>query len=204
MSEVTAVQQYPPHMKLRVMLIDREAGRSTILEQTLIDSGCEVVAKVSVQEDLLARVKAVRPDIILVDLDSPDRATLESLHSLNRDLPHPVVMFAEEGDTGTIERAIRAGVSAYVVDGLSPRRLKPIMDVAIARFREYQALRKELDETRDKLADRKEVDKAKGLLMRRGMIEEEAYAALRKMAMDRNVKIGEAARMLIAAAELLG
>lgn len=186
------------------MLIDRDIGRSAILDQALADSGCEVVARVTAQEDILRRVKEVGPDIILVDLESPDRDTLESLHSVHRNLPRPIVMFAEKSDPETTERAIRAGVSAYVVDGLAPGRLQPIMDVAIARFREYQALRAELEETRGKLSDRKDVDKAKGILMRRGMSEEEAYAALRKMAMDRNVKIGEAARMLVAAAELLG
>lgn len=194
-----------PAMTLRVMLIDQTPGRSAILAQALVDNGCEVVARLTSQTDLLARIAETRPDVIIIDMESPDRDTLESLRSISRDQPKPIVMFAEKSDSTTIEDAVRAGVSAYVVDGMSPSRLRPILDVAIARFREFQALRRELEETKSKLADRKEVDKAKGILMKqKGMSEEQAYAALRKMAMDRNVKIGEAARMLIAAAELLG
>jgi response regulator NasT len=175
------------------------------LEQALRDNGCDVVARLSTHEDLLVRLDEVRPDVIIIDMESPDRDTLESLRSISRDQPRPIVMFAEQSDSGTIEEAVRAGVSAYVVDGMSGSRMRPIIDVAIARFREYQALRQELEETKTKLADRKDVDKAKGILMqRKGIGEDEAYAALRKMAMDRNIKIGEAARTLIAAAELLG
>lgn len=192
-------------MSQRVMLIDLNPGRAALLEQALRDNGCDVVARVSTHEDLLVRLDEVRPDVIIIDMESPDRDTLESLRSISRDQPRPIVMFAEKSDSGTIEEAVRAGVSAYVVDGMSASRMRPIIDVAIARFREYQALRQELEETKTKLADRKDVDKAKGILMqRKGIGEDEAYSALRKMAMDRNIKIGDAARTLIAAAELLG
>lgn len=192
-------------MTQRVMLIDLNPGRAALLEQALRDNGCDVVARVSSHEDLLLKLDQVRPDVIIIDMESPDRDTLESLRSISRDQPRPIVMFAEKSDSDTIREAVGAGVSAYVVDGMSPSRLRPILDVAIARFREYQALRQELEETKTKLADRKDVDKAKGILMqRKGMGEDEAYAALRKMAMDRNIKIGDAARTLIAAAELLG
>jgi two-component system, response regulator / RNA-binding antiterminator len=123
---------------------------------------------------------------------------------LNRDNPHPVVMFAAEGDTDAIERAVRAGVSAYVVDGLNPARVKTILDVAVARFREYQALRRELQETRTQLADRKQIDRAKGLLMKhRDMDEEQAYRAMRKMAMDRGQRLAEVANNIIAVLEML-
>ncbi len=192
-------------MSQRVMLIDLNPGRAALLEQALRDNGCDVVARLSTHEDLLVRLDEVRPDVIIIDMESPDRDTLESLRSISRDQPRPIVMFAEKSDSGTIEEAVRAGVSAYVVDGMSGSRMRPIIDVAIARFREYQALRQELEETKTKLADRKDVDKAKGILMqRKGIGEDEAYSALRKMAMDRNIKIGDAARTLIAAAELLG
>jgi response regulator NasT len=114
-------------------------------------------------------------------------------------------MFAEESDRDTIQAAVRAGVSAYVVDGFSHRRLRAVMDLAIARFREYQALRQELEEAYAKLADRKDIERAKGILMaRRGLDEDAAYRLLRKMAMDRNKKIGEVARSLLSAVELLG
>ena len=192
-------------MGLRVMLVDQNRGRAAILEQALMDHGHEVVARVSTEEDLIGKVNEVKPDIIIIDMDSPDRDTLESMRTITRDQPKPIVMFSDKSDSLAINDAVRAGVSAYVVDGLSPNRLKPIMDVAIARFREFQALRNELEETKSKLVDRKDVEKAKGILMKqRGMSEDEAYKALRKLAMDRNIKIGDAARNLIAAAELLG
>lgn len=190
-------------MPLRVMLIDQNAGRAALLEQALRDNGHEVVARLAAREDILAPVAAFKPDIIIIDMDSPDRDTLESMRTISREQPRPIVMFADDGDSEMIANAVRAGVSAYVVDGLQPQRLKPIMDVAIARFREFQALREELAQTRGKLLDRRDVDKAKGILMRRGMNEDDAYKALRKMAMDRNIRIGEAARSVLAVAELL-
>lgn len=191
--------------RLRVMLFDKSAGRAAILEQALKDQGCEVVARLSDGEDVFKRVQELQPDVVFVDMDIPDRDTLESMRLINREQPRPVIMFAAQSDGATIEEAVRAGVSAYVVDGLNPSRIRPIMDVAIARFREYQALRNELELTRNKLADRRDIDKAKGVLMRqKGLSEEDAYSALRKLAMDRNQKLGDVARMLLAAAELLG
>lgn len=191
-------------MTLRVMLIDETPQRAALLEQALKDHGYEVVARVGPGEDLLARVEQLQPDIVIVDMESPDRDTLESMRNISRDRPRPIVMFSESGDRRTIDAAVRAGVSAYVVAGLDPNRLRPIVEVAVARFREFHALRDELEQTKSKLADRRDVDKAKGMLMtEKGMSEEQAYAALRKMAMDRNITIGEAARALIAAADLL-
>lgn len=191
-------------MTLRVMLIDETPQRAALLEQALRDQGHRVVARLEPNDDLIARAGEVQPDIIIVDMESPDRDTLESMRDISRDRPRPIVMFSEAGDSRTIDEAMRAGVSAYVVAGLDPERLQPILEVAAARFREYQALRRELEQTKNKLADRRDIDKAKGILMRqKGMGEDEAYAALRKMAMDRNVRIGEAARSLIAAADLL-
>jgi two-component system, response regulator / RNA-binding antiterminator len=189
---------------LRVMLIDSDAGRAAVMEQALKDQGHEVLMRVATDADILDHVGRLEPDIIIVDMDSPDRDTLESMRTISRERPRPIVMFADDGDSRMISEAVHAGVSAYVVDGLRPSRLKPIMDVAIARFREFQALRTELEDTRNRLEERKLVERAKGILMRgKGMSEEDAYRALRKMAMDRNQRIGEAARNLIAVAELL-
>lgn len=191
-------------MSLRVMLIDQNRGRVAILEQALLDNGYEVVARSSVEEDLLQRISDVKPDVIIVDMESPDRDTLESMRTISRDQPRPIVMFAERSDRISIGEAVKAGVSAYVVDGMSPGRLNAIMEVAIARFREFQALRNELEETKSRLEDRKLIDKAKGILMKqRNMSEDEAFKVLRKMAMDRNIKLGEAARNVIIVAELL-
>jgi len=186
------------------MLVDQNRGRVAILEQALVDNGYEVVARVSMEDDLLRRISEVKPDFIIVDMESPDRDTLESMRSISRDQPKPIVMFAEKSDAVTIGEAVKAGVSAYVVDGMSPGRLKAIMDVAIARFREFQALRNELEETKNRLEDRKLIDKAKGILMKqKGVSEDQAYKMLRKMAMDRNIRIGEAARTVIIVADLL-
>ncbi len=180
-------------------------GRAAILEQALTDAGYEVAERITTCHDLPAQVRRIEPDVIIIDLDSPDRDTLENMRIISRDQPKPVVMFAADDDAGTIHEAVRAGVSAYVVDGLAGHRVKPVMEVAIARFREYQALRSELEETRNTLAERKVVDKAKGIIMRqRGVSEGEAYQLLRRAAMDSNQRIAEVARNLIRAAELLG
>lgn len=190
---------------LRVLIVDEDPGRSAILEQALNDGGCSVIAKLSSGEQLSAQVQEHQPDVIIIDLDSPDRDTLEQMHSITRDQPRPIVMFAEDDDSGTINQAIKAGVSAYIVDGLEGKRVKPVMEVAIARFREYQALRDELAKAKDSLEERKLVDRAKAILMQRqGMSENEAHQALRKLAMDQGKKLGEVAKNVISVLELLG
>lgn len=189
---------------LRVMLVDDVQGRAAILDRALRDNGYEVVARVGTDEDLLRRVDEIHPDIIIIDMESPDRDILEHMRMITRDKPKPIVMFAEKSDSETIEQAVRAGVSAYIVDGLSNNRLKPIMDVAIARFREFHALKEELQRTKTDLADRKDIEKAKGIIMQQRKCDEsEAYSALRKMAMDTNKKLGEIARSVIEVANLL-
>jgi two-component system, response regulator / RNA-binding antiterminator len=191
-------------MKLRVMLIDDNRGRAALLQQALRDAHYEVVAVLHDDADILKRVQETPVDVILIDLESPDRDTLEYLSTLNRENPKPIVMFAENDDNTIIQAAIKAGVSAYVVDGLSHQRLKPIMKVAIARFREYQAMRTELDKTRNQLAERKVIERAKGIVMKqKGMDEASAYNALRKMAMDRNLRLAEVAENVIAVTQLL-
>lgn len=189
--------------RLRVMLVDDLPARAALLEQALRDQQFEVVARLATAAGLADEVARLEPDVIIIDIDSPDRDTLEHMASLHRDNPRPVVMFAGERETATIERAVRAGVSAYIVDGLNPGRVRTIVDVAIARFREYQALRRELEETRTQLADRKQIDRAKALLMRhRKMSEEAAYKAMRKMAMDRGQRLPEVAANIIAVFDL--
>jgi response regulator NasT len=188
----------------RVMLVDDTPTRSAILEQALLDQGLIVVCRLESAQGLIKNVEIHQPDIIIMDLESPDRDTLESMTVLNQHNPKPVIMFSEEGDSKIISQAIQAGVSAYIVDGINPRRVKPILDVAIARFREYQALRKELKQTRDQLADRKVIDKAKGLLMKtKGLDEEQAYHTMRKMAMDQSKPLVEIAQNILSVMELL-
>lgn len=188
----------------RVMLVDDTPTRSAILEQALLDQGLIVVCRLESAQGLIKNVEIHQPDIIIMDLESPDRDTLENMTVLNQHNPKPVIMFSEEGDSQIIFQAIQAGVSAYIVDGLNPHRVKPILDVAIARFREYQALRKELKQTRDQLADRKIIDKAKGLLMKtKGLDEEQAYHAMRKMAMDQSKPLVDIAQNILSVMELL-
>lgn len=189
---------------MRVMLVDDDRERIGLLDDALSAAGHQVIARLLASDDLLSAVTAHQPDVILIDVDAPSRDTLESLGQISRERPRPIVLFAQASDSETIRRAMRAGVSAYVVDGLASSRLKPVIDVAIARFQEFQGLKRELENTRLKLADRRDVEKAKGLLMkRRGLDEGTAYETLRRMAMDRNQRLGDVARSLIAAAEVL-
>jgi response regulator NasT len=185
------------------MLVDEQPARFKVLEEALVAQGYRVVAKVTTADDIQAEVERSQPDVIIADLDNPGRDTLESMQAITRKRPRPIVMFTNDGDTATIELAVKSGVTAYIVDGMSPDRIRPILDVAIMRFREYQLLRNELELTRMQLSDRKLIDKAKGLLMKKGMDEAQAYHRLRRMAMDRNMKLPELARSIIAAAELL-
>lgn len=193
-----------PAKPLRIMLVDRLPERTNTVEQALSAAGHQVVARVMAGGDLAADVAAVSPDVIIVDIDSPDRDTLEHMRTISRERPRPVVMFTNDDNASTIRSAVRAGVSAYVVDGLHASRVLPVLEVAIARFEEFQAMRDELEQTKSTLAERKLVEKAKGVLMRQTRMDEEAaYKAMRKMAMDRNIKLVDLARTLIAAAELL-
>jgi response regulator NasT len=188
---------------LRVMLVDDDLERRVLVAAALADAGMSVVAQLATADGLSQAVPGCTPDVIIIDLDSPDRDVLEHMRCLSRDNPHPVVMFASDGGTDTIREAIEAGVSAYVVDGLSPGRVRPVVEVAIARFRQYASLQSELTAARTSLAQRKLIDRAKGILMERGRrTESDAYHALRKLAMDQNKTIADIAQGVIDTAEL--
>lgn len=190
---------------LRVMLVDEVSERAARTRRALGKLGCEVVLHARDTLELARHVAQANPDVILIATDSPSRDTLEHLCVVSRDEPRPVVMFTHDGNPENIRAAIRAGVSAYVVDSISGERLRPVIDAAIASFQEYQALRRELEAATAKLNERKLVERAKGLLMKnRGLDEEGAYRLLRKHAMDRGLKLAEVARQVIEAAELLG
>jgi response regulator NasT len=189
---------------LRVLLVDPDPARAAVLEAGLVESGGQIVAIAKPEEDLVQRVRDVAPDVIIIDMDSPSRDTLESLRAVTRDQPRPIVMFVDNSDDKMINEAMRAGVSAYVIDGLSAKRVKPVLDVAIARFKEFQALRDELEKTKSTLNERKIVDRAKGILMeQRGLSEDEAYKTLRKLAMDQNKRLAEVAQALVTYAQVL-
>ncbi|HHS99317.1 MAG TPA: ANTAR domain-containing protein [Thiomicrospira sp.] len=190
-------------MSIKVMLVDNETVRSAMLSQALADSGYEVIARVKPGPNLLAKVAQFMPDMVVVDTDSPDRDILESMHLLNEHNPLPVVMFADEENEVIIQEAIRSGVSGYIVKGVDMGRVNSIMNVSIARFREYQAIKNELRETKSELDDSKLIDKAKRLLMEnKGVSEEEAYDAMRKSSMDNNKKMSEIAQSVVSVYEL--
>jgi two-component system, response regulator / RNA-binding antiterminator len=189
---------------LRVMVIDEKAERAALLEKALRAAGCEVVASMVLRADLQNDVNAAQPDVVIIDMECPDRDVLEDMSRITRHQPRPIVMFVDRSDSESIQAAVQAGVSAYVVGGLSAERVRPVLEVAIARFKEFQSLRSELETAKSSLVERKVIERAKGLLMKhRGMAEEDAFRALRKMAMDRKVRIAAVAREVVAAAELL-
>lgn len=191
-------------LALRVLLVDETFERAAMLKQALQQAGYSIAAHVSSSADLPGLVSELKPDVIILDTESPDRDTLEHLCVISRDQPRPIVMFTHDDDSEKIRASIRAGVSAYVVDGLKSERLRPILDVAIARFHEFQSMRRDLEKAESQLTERKDLDRAKGILMKqRGWSEDESYQALRKMAMDKGVKLAEVAQQVVAMAELL-
>jgi response regulator NasT len=189
---------------MRVLLVDDDQERAATLSETLREAGHEVIGHFSEAFGLLARVQQMKPDVIIIDHDSPDRDTLEHVCMVTRDDPRPIVMFTQDREGAMIREALKAGVSAYVVDGLAPERLRPILEVAVARFEQHLALRQELDEARASLAERKVIERAKGILMKqRSCSEDEAYRLLRKAAMDGNKRLADVAEQLIAMSKLL-
>jgi response regulator NasT len=190
--------------RMRVLVVDELAERAEMLRAALLPAGYEVTA-LSSPLALLKTIEKLEPDVIIIDTESPSRDVLEHLVMISRHTPRPVVMFAADSTPETIRAATRAGVSAYVVDGISTERIQSIVDAAIARFEEMQSLRAQLAEANQKLSDRKLVERAKGLLMKsRGLDEDAAYALLRRMAMDRQLKLPDLAQRLVDAADLLG
>lgn len=191
-------------MSLRVLVVDDRPERAEMVERALTDAGYTPVGRLASGDGLREQVAALGPDVVIVDTGLPDRDTLEHMQALRDDNPRPVVMFAEEGQGESIRAALQSGVSAYVVDGLRPERIKPVIEVAVERFREYRELADELARTRDQLAARKDIDRAKGVLMdKRGLTEDAAYRTLRKLAMDRGKPMAEVARDLLAMGDLL-
>jgi response regulator NasT len=191
---------------LKVLLVDDTPGRASALKQALSAmEGVTVACTLESPIELVARVAEHRPDVVLIDTGSPSRDVLEQLAAVSSSAPRPIVLFTGDAHDDTIRASLRAGVSAYVVDGISAGRIAPIMRVAMERFAADQRLRVELEQTRSKLEERKVVERAKGILMKhRGLGEEEAFAQLRSLAMERGVKLAEAAHQVIDVAKLLG
>jgi response regulator NasT len=189
---------------LCIAVIDKNPLRAAILEEGLRAAGHRSVVRINDTAKLLDRIRAIGPDVILIDLESPSRDVLEQMFEVSRSVARPLAMFVDRSDAASIDAAIDAGVSAYIVDGLRKERVKSILDMTISRFNAFAKLKKELETAKSQLDDRKAVERAKALVMRAKVIpEEQAYALTRHVAMNENKKIGEVARSIITAAELL-
>lgn len=190
---------------LNIMLIDDNQPRRAALAQNLRELGHRVHEHDALDLTLTKQFSQRAPDLVMLDTDSPDRDTLEHIALMSQNTPLPVVMLTPDGDDQKIKDAIRAGVTSYVVGGIAPERIQPVLQVAVARFEEYQALREELANAKTQLADRKLIERAKGIVMtQKNMGEDAAYGLLRKMAMDHKMKLADVARQIVSVTEMLG
>ncbi len=189
---------------LNILIIDENRIRASIIEGGLREAGHNQVFIITDVKEVGRKVTEIAPDVVMIDLENPNRDMLEHFFSLSRALQKPIAMFVDKSDKASMEKAIEAGVSAYVVDGMKKDRVKPILDMAISRFNAFSKLTRELEEARSELEDRKILDQAKGILMRtRGLDENAAYQLLRKTAMNQNRRMVDIAQSLILAAGLM-
>jgi response regulator NasT len=188
---------------LKIAIVDESPIRAAILEDGLREAGFTQVERIAETHNLLARIYAIDPEVILIDLESPSRDMLEQMFQMSRVVKRPVAMFVDQSDAGAIQAAVDAGVSAYIVGGLKKERVTNILDLCISRFNAFARLQTELDHAKGALEERKVIDRAKGVLMKaKELTEEQAYALLRKTAMNENKKIVEIAQSVLTAAEL--
>jgi response regulator NasT len=189
---------------ISIAIVDENPVRASILEDGLREAGHSHVTRLHGTSDLLDRLTRLNPDVVVIDLENPSRDLLEQMFQVSRAVKRPVAMFVGESDTASIQAAVDAGVSAYVVGGLKKERVKHILDTAVLRFRAYARLQHELANARTALEERKTIDRAKGILMRaKNLSEEEAYALLRRTAMNEKRRIAEIAQSIVTAAEIL-
>ncbi len=199
-------EQPPPKAEQapKIVIVDESPIRAAILEEGLREAGYSSVVRISEMQSLLARIYALDPDIIVIDLENPSRDILEQMFQVSRAVRRPIAMFVDQSDAASIQASVDAGVSAYIVDGLKKERIKPILDLCVSRFNAFAKLQDELDRTKSALEERKVIDRAKGILMKlKGLTEEEAYVLLRSTAMREKKKIGEIAQSILTASELL-
>ena len=188
----------------KIVIVDESPIRAAILQEGLREAGFTGVHHISEMQSLLARIYALDPDIILIDLENPSRDVLEQMFQVSRAVRRPVAMFVDQSDAASIQASVDAGVSAYIVDGLKKERIKPILDLCVSRFNAFAKLQDELDRTKSALEERKVIDRAKGILMKvKGLTEDEAYVLMRSTAMREKKKIGEIAQSILTASELL-
>ncbi|KRA45656.1 ANTAR domain-containing response regulator [Devosia sp. Root635] len=193
-----------PNPDLSVLIVDENRIRASIIEDGLREAGHTRVAVIHDVNEVARTIQATMPDVIVIDLENPKRDTLEHFFSLSRAIQRPIAMFVDRSDGAMIEKAVEAGVSAYVVDGLRKERVKPILDMAISRFNAFSRLTRELEQARGELDDRKLIEQAKGILMRtRNLSEADAYTLLRSTAMNQNRRMIDIAQGLVTAAALM-
>lgn len=191
--------------ELSILIIDENRLRAAIIEEGLREAGHARIAIISEMTGLVRRIEDAAPDVIVIDLENPNRDMLEDLFRVSRAVRRPVAMFVDKSDTAMIAEAIAAGVSAYVVDGLRKERVKAILDLAIGRFHAFERIREELEIAKQELSERKVVDRAKGILMKMKQIsEDEAYSLLRQTAMNQNMRIAKIAEGVIATSNIFG
>src|SRR5262245_5894129 len=189
---------------LRILLVDQNADRATILEDGLREAGFRDITVVREMHSLLRRILDADPDVIFIDLENPNRDVLEQMFQVSRSVRRPIAMFVDQADTETIRAAVESGVGAYVVDGLRKERVKNVLDTAVSHFNAFNRLRDELDRANQQLEERKVVERAKGILMKeRNLSESEAYSLLRSAAMNENRRIVDVARSLVSTIRLL-
>ncbi|CAN7266515.1 ANTAR domain-containing response regulator [Phyllobacterium sp. LjRoot231] len=190
---------------LSIMIFDENRIRASIIEEGLREAGHDRVVVLHDIVGLARQIEIISPDVIVIDIETPNRDMLEHLFQLTRSVRKPIAMFVDRSDTSSIEAAVEAGVSAYVVDGLKKERVKPILDMAVSRFRAFSRLQQELADARSALEERKIIDRAKGILMKsRKISEDEAYALLRQTAMNEKKKLADIAQSVVMAAAILG
>lgn len=190
--------------QLSVLIIDENRIRASIIQEGLREAGLEKVSVIHDVTEVGRKIGEISPDVVFIDLENPNRDMLENFFALSRALRKPIAMFVDRSDAASIEKAVEAGVSAYIVDGLKKERVKPILDMAISRFNAFAKLTHELEVARSELEDRKCIDRAKGILMKsRGLDEHGAYQLLRRTAMNQNRRVVDVAQSLVMAAKLL-
>lgn len=190
---------------MRIAIVDESASRAAVIREGLAAvAGCEIFV-VTERRGMVARIGEIAPDIVLMDLGNPSRDVLEEYFAVSRVLGRPIAMFVDESDEESIAASVDAGVSSYVVDGLAPHRIRPILDLAVRRFNAFARLEADLAEAKGKLAEREVVDKAKRILMdSRGFSEPQAYAELRKTAMNQGKRLADIAEAVVTAHQLMG
>lgn len=190
---------------MRIAIVDESASRAAVIHEGLaIFDDCEIFV-VTDRRGLVARIGEIAPDIVLMDLGNPSRDVLEEYFAVSRALDRPIAMFVDESDAESIAESVEAGVSAYVVDGMAPHRIRPLLDLAVRRFNAFARLQADLVEAKGKLAERDAVDKAKRILMdSRGLTEPQAYSELRKTAMNQGRRIVDIAEAVVTAHQLMG